>query len=182
MLIPILRTSAIGERRKNTWTPLVMHGTLPCYERVVHAAIGHWIMVSRRTIICHYRLQYVAIRRVLLTPSAMHCEASGFTFWNLLVLQYRPSGSRTTGQHAGGIYLSYTGSDRNGNETVAGAASEAFVGWLHHRYSSFELTSAGQIVVNIGKFSIKCHGPHIRNNVPSYIKSAKLVGHHKTYW
>ena len=26
-----------------------------------------------------------------------------------------------------------TGSDRNSNEAVAGAASEAFAGWLHHR-------------------------------------------------
>jgi len=31
---------------------------------------------------------------------------------------------------------------RNGNEAVAGAASEAFARWLHHRYAPFELPSA----------------------------------------
>jgi len=39
------------------------------------------------------------------------------------------------------------GSGRNGNETVAGAASEAFNRWLHHRYATNELLSAGRTVL-----------------------------------
>ena len=40
-----------------------------------------------------------------------------------------------------------TGSGRNGNESVAGAASEAFARWLHHRYVPVELpTTCGRIV------------------------------------
>jgi len=36
-----------------------------------------------------------------------------------------------------------TGSGRNGNEAVIGAASEAFTRWLHHhRYAPVELPSA----------------------------------------
>jgi len=32
-----------------------------------------------------------------------------------------------------------SGRGRNGYETVAGAVSEAFTGWLHHRYMPIEL-------------------------------------------
>jgi len=35
-----------------------------------------------------------------------------------------------------------TGSDRNGNEAAASAASEAFARWLHHLYAPIELPSA----------------------------------------
>jgi len=35
-----------------------------------------------------------------------------------------------------------TGNDRNGNEAVAGAALEAFPGWLHRRYAAVEVPSA----------------------------------------
>jgi len=35
-----------------------------------------------------------------------------------------------------------TGSGRNDNEAVAGAASEAFARWLHHRCALVELPSA----------------------------------------
>jgi len=36
-----------------------------------------------------------------------------------------------------------TGSCRNGKEADAGATSEAFAKWLHHRYARVELPSAG---------------------------------------
>ena len=32
-----------------------------------------------------------------------------------------------------------TGNDRNSNEAVAGATSEAFTRWHHHRYAPVEL-------------------------------------------
>jgi len=35
-----------------------------------------------------------------------------------------------------------TRSDQNGNEAVAGAASEAFAKWLHHRYDLIDLPLA----------------------------------------
>jgi len=38
-----------------------------------------------------------------------------------------------------------TGRDRNGDEVVAGEASEAFARWLHHRYIPVELLSAGGV-------------------------------------
>jgi len=37
------------------------------------------------------------------------------------------------------------GSGRNGNEVVAGAASEAVIRWLHHRYAPVELPLAGRV-------------------------------------
>jgi len=37
-----------------------------------------------------------------------------------------------------------TGSDRNGNEAVADAASEAFARWLHHRHARY-LVTAGRV-------------------------------------
>jgi len=36
-----------------------------------------------------------------------------------------------------------TGNDRNGNEAVAGVASETFARCLHHQYVSVKLLSAG---------------------------------------
>jgi len=38
------------------------------------------------------------------------------------------------------------GSSRNGNETVACPASEAFARWLHHRYDPVKLPSVGHVV------------------------------------
>jgi len=42
----------------------------------------------------------------------------------------------------GNAMLEVRGTDRNGSEAVAGAASETFAKWLHHRYSPVELPSA----------------------------------------
>jgi len=36
-----------------------------------------------------------------------------------------------------------TGSGRIGSKAVAGAASEAFARWLHHRYAPFRVTTIG---------------------------------------
>jgi len=49
-----------------------------------------------------------------------------------------------TGQHG----RTATGSNRNGNEAVAGAASEAFARWLHHRYAQKNCDTMFIIVVS----------------------------------
>jgi len=52
------------------------------------------------------------------------------------MLEVEPTGQRVR---------TVTGSGRNDNEAVAGASSEAFARWLHCRYASVELPSAGHI-------------------------------------
>jgi len=61
------------------------------------------------------------------------------------MLEVKPTGQR--GRTA-------TGSGRNGNEAVAGAASEAFARWLHHRCATIELPSEGCVSF---RHSIPCY-------------------------
>jgi len=51
--------------------------------------------------------------------------------------------------------LTHTGSGRNGNEAVAGDASETFARWTHHWYVPVELPSTAGILF---RRSVRCSG------------------------
>jgi len=54
------------------------------------------------------------------------------------------------------------GSGRIGNEDVAGAASEAFVRWLHHQYAPI-------IIIYV------CPGPSVCMSVPTFCPNVNAV-------
>jgi len=79
---------------------------------------------------------------LFLTPNQQCQSTEGYGYYRTLIgnhkLEDEPTG------HCGWMA---TRSGWNGSETIAGTASEAFAGWLHHQYAPVKLPWTGANIV-----------------------------------